>query len=103
MKPVSCEYLGFLCEADPDVFANPAATCGSLAGLGIPTETINLNLASIGVADLAGVETVQRTVTSVAKENGNRTYEVSVQAPPGYSVSVSPSSLTLKQRHVSHL
>jgi hypothetical protein len=91
------DYLGFLCDADPDAFVNPAATCGYLAGLGIPTEAINLNLASIGVSNLAGVETVQRTVTSVAKENGRRTYEVSVQAPSGYSVSVSPSTLTLRQ------
>jgi len=91
------EYLGFLCEADPAVFANPAATCAFLASNGIPTETINLNLASIGVSELAGVETVRRTVTSVAKENGWRTYEVSVQAPPGYSVSVSPGTLTLKK------
>lgn len=91
------EYLGFLCDADPGVFANPAATCGTLASLGIPTEATNLNLASIGVSELAGVETVRRTVTSVASESGWRTYQVSVSAPPGYSVSVTPSSLRLRR------
>ncbi|OGO29580.1 MAG: hypothetical protein A2Z16_07090 [Chloroflexi bacterium RBG_16_54_18] len=91
------EYLGFLCDAEPDVFVDPAGTCAYLAGLGIPTEATNLNLASIGVSNLAGAVTVQRTVTSVAKENSWRTYNVSVQAPAGYSVSVTPSTLTLRR------
>ena len=33
----------------------------------------------------------------MAQENGWRTYNVSVDAPPGYSVSVSPSTLRLKK------
>jgi hypothetical protein len=90
------EYLGFLCDEAPEVFANPAATCASLDSIGIPTEAHNLNLPSIGVAELAGSQTVVRTVTSVAKENGWRTYNVSVDAPPGYDVAVSPSSFRLK-------
>jgi hypothetical protein len=40
--------------------------------------------------------TVQRTVTSVAKEKGWREYYVSVDAPDGYSVTVEPSMLRLK-------
>ena len=36
-------------------------------------------------------------MTSVAKENGNRTYTVSVEAPDGYSVTVTPSTFTLKK------
>ena len=90
------DYLGFLCEAGPEVFANPTATCAALASAGIPTTASNLNLPSIGIAKLTGSETVRRTVTSVAKESGWREYSVSVQAPPGYSVSVEPSSLRLK-------
>ncbi len=46
--------------------------------------------ASIGIASLPGSQTVQRTVTSVANENGWRTYNVSVEAPPGYEVTVLP-------------
>jgi hypothetical protein len=91
------DYLGFLCDAAPEAFANPEATCTALANAGVPTDASDLNLASIGVADLAGAQTVQRTVTSVAKENGNRKYTVSVDAPPGYNVTVSPSSFTLKK------
>ncbi len=90
------EYLGFLCEADPAVFGNPTATCTSLANMGIPTKARNLNLPSIGVASVPGSITVQRTVTSVAKESGWRTYAVSVNAPEGYDVSVSPASFRVK-------
>ena len=46
---------------------------------------------------LAGSQTVQRTVTSVASDNGWRTYNVSVDVPPGYSATVSPSSIKLKK------
>jgi subtilisin family serine protease len=90
------DYLGFLCDAFPEVFGNPAATCAALAGAGIPTDASDLNYPSIGIADLTGSQTVQRTVTSVAKENGWREYSVSVDAPPGYDVTVSPSSFKLK-------
>jgi subtilisin family serine protease/plastocyanin len=90
------EYLGFLCDEESSVFADPDATCGSLESIGVPTEAHNLNLPSIGVADLVGSQTVVRTVTSVAKEKGWRTYNVSVNAPPGYSVAVEPSTIRVK-------
>jgi subtilisin family serine protease len=91
------DYLGFLCDAFPGVFSNPAATCAALAAAGIPTDASDLNYPSIAVADLPGTTTVTRTVTSVAREGGNRQYTVSVEAPPGYSVAVSPSTLTLRR------
>ncbi len=91
------DYFGFLCDVFPGIFANPTGTCGALEGLGIPTDASDLNYPSIAVADLAGSQTVTRTVTSVAKEGANRTYNVSVDAPPGYSVSVSPSSFRLRR------
>ncbi len=91
------QYLGFLCEAGPEVFANPEATCASLANAGIPTKATDLNLPSIGVSQLAGTTTVKRTVTSVVtSDNGNRTYDATSDAPDGYTVSVSPSSVKLK-------
>ena len=91
------DYLGFLCDAFPGVFANPTATCASLAASGIPTDASDLNYPSIAVGELAGTQTVTRTVTSVAQESGNRTYKVSVDAPPGYEVTVSPSTFTLRR------
>jgi subtilisin family serine protease len=91
------EYLGFLCDAAPYLFADPTATCSALEAEGVPTDASDLNLASIGVAELSGSQTITRTVTSVAKENGWRTYHASVEAPPGFEVSVSPSTLKLKR------
>jgi subtilisin family serine protease len=91
------EYLGFLCDAEPSIFLDPEETCTILADAGIPTEARNLNLASIGIADVTGSETIRRTVTSVAF--GKRTYEVSVEAPPGFEVTVSPTTLTLWTGH----
>jgi hypothetical protein len=90
------EYLGFLCDAFPEVFSDPAGTCAALESAGIPTDASDLNYPSIAVAELAGSQTVQRTVTSVAQENGWREYSVSVDAPPGYSISVEPSTIRLK-------
>jgi hypothetical protein len=90
------DYLGFLCDAGPEVFANPDATCGSLESMGIATDTVDLNLPSIGVGQLPGSKTVTRTVTSVANDSGWRTYTASVDAPEGYEVTVSPSALRLK-------
>ena len=87
------EYLGFLCDAEPTAFSDPAGTCGFLESIGVPTDASDLNYPSIGVAQLAGTQTVTRTVTSVA--NRTRTYTVSVDAPPGYDVVVSPTQLTL--------
>lgn len=89
------DYLGFLCDAAPQAFANPVATCAFLESIGIPTDASDLNLASIGVAELAGFQTVTRTVTSVTP--GSATYNVSVNAPPGIDVAVSPASLTLAE------
>jgi subtilisin family serine protease len=88
------DYFGFLCDAFPSVFATPAVTCGALEAAGISTEAHDLNLASIGVSGFAGTQTITRTVTSVAP--GRRTFTVSIDAPDGHAVTVSPSSFTLK-------
>ncbi len=87
------DYLGFLCDAAPDALANAAATCAALAGIGVPTDASDLNLASIGVAELAGSQTVTRTVTSVASSNIR--LRARVDAPAGYRVDVSPSTIRL--------
>jgi subtilisin family serine protease len=87
------EYLGFLCDAAPIVFSDPAGTCGLLDAIGVPTTINNLNYPSIGVGALAGVETVTRTVTSVA--DTTVTYQATTVAPAGYTVAVSPRRMTL--------
>jgi hypothetical protein len=91
------DYLGFLCDEGPEAFGDPASTCGFLDSIGIPTDPTYLNYPSIGIASVAGSQTVQRTVTSVAQDSGWRTYTASVDAPTGYTVTVSPSTIKLKK------
>jgi subtilisin family serine protease len=87
------EYLGFLCDAAPEVFANPAGTCGSLDSIGIPLETENLNYPSIGASEVPGTLTVERTVTNVSGSTLNLT--AVVEEPDGYDVTVTPTDLSI--------
>ncbi len=89
------EYAGFTCGAELGIFST--GSCAFLESIGVPTDPSDLNLPSIGVADLTSTQTVTRTVTSVAQENGWRTYTPEIHAPAGYSVTVSPSSFKLKK------
>lgn len=87
------DYLGFFCDAEPTVLANPEATCAALEAAGIPVDASDLNLASIGVAEVAGSQTVTRTVTSVADRTLR--YRVRVDEPAGFDVEVSPSNFRI--------
>lgn len=80
------DYVAFLCgdrELDPN-----SATCAAFGSI----DPSDLNLPSIGIGALAGIQTVERTVTNVSDLG---TYTVSVEAPPGVDVTVTPSVLTL--------
>jgi len=87
------DYLAFLCGSAPGVVR--PADCRTLVGAGFPTDPRDLNYPSIGVSELAGTETVTRVLTSVAGAAGPTTYASSVEAPPGFDVSVSPAQVTL--------
>jgi hypothetical protein len=84
------DWLAFLCGTTTGV---SAATCSALKGLGYSTDPSDLNVASIAIGDLAGVQTVKRSVTNVG--SGPATYTASVTVMVGFDVVVSPSSLTL--------
>ena len=86
------DYLGFLCGNNPANISQ--GTCDFLVSIGIPTDPSNLNYPSIGVAELAGFETVTRYVTNVGPAG---TYNVSVSPPPGIDVFVDPASLPLAE------
>ncbi len=88
------EYAAFTCGANLGVFTT--GTCAFLESIGVPSDPSDLNLPSIGIDGLAGSQTVKRTVTSVAQENGWREYTPWVETPPGYNVTVSPSTIRLK-------
>ena len=87
------DYYGFLCDVAPEVIIDFGTTCAAIAGGGYPTTARDLNLASIGVSNIVGSQTVQRTVTSVAA--GTRTFVAEVEAPDGFDVTVEPSSIRL--------
>jgi subtilisin family serine protease len=85
------DYVAYTCGEDFGVFTT--GSCDFVEGLGFPLDPSDLNVPSIGIAELAGAQTVTRTVTSVA--NKTQTYKVKVEAPKGYKVEVSPSTITL--------
>jgi fibronectin type III domain protein/subtilase family protein len=84
------DWLAFLCGTtdgvDPD-------TCTALVNAGFSTEPSNMNVASIAIGDLAGVQTVTRKVTNVGSSAA--TYTPSISGLAGITVDVQPTSLTL--------
>lgn len=89
------EYAAYTCGEDFGVFTQ--GSCDFLESIGVPSEPYNLNVPSIGVANLAGSQTVVRTVTAAFGHGVKRsfTFQPVVEAPPGFKVSVSPASLVL--------
>ena len=80
------DWLGFLCGTQ---LAPSYCTSRSIPVL----DPSNLNVASIAIGDMAGVQTVTRRVTNVG---GNpATYTPSYTGLGGMTVAVSPASLTL--------
>jgi len=84
------DWLAFLCGTTNGVRAD---VCAALAGAGYSSDPSNLNVASIAVGDLAGIQTVKRTVTNVG--GGSATYAPSVTGMSGITVNISPASLTI--------
>jgi subtilisin family serine protease len=86
------EYAAFSCGVDAGIFT--ASFCDLLESLGFPFDPSDLNYPSIAVAELAGSQTVVRTITSVADKPVNWT--AYVDAPDGYDVTVTPHRLMLQ-------
>lgn len=84
------DYAGFMCGSGLDWYWE-AGTCEYLKSIGIPFDASDLNYPSIGIGALAGSQTVMRTVTAVA----GGTYNVTIDAPDGIDVVVTPASFTL--------
>jgi hypothetical protein len=78
----SADWLGFLCGTGQACFAPLGAIDPS-----------DLNYPSIAVGAFVGQQTVSRTVTNVSPYTSR--YSVSLQAPAGISIDVSPSSFTI--------
>lgn len=84
------DWLAFLCGTTGIV---SPSSCSFLAGQGYSFDPSDMNVASIAIGDLAGRQTVTRTVTNVS--GGTHTYTASVTGMTGVTVAVSPSTLTL--------
>ena len=80
------KYFGFLCGTGQLV----SPSCASLK-----IDPSDLNLPSIAIGDLAGTQTITRTVTNVGSSAA--TYNVSKSGLAGLDVVITPSSLTLNQ------
>jgi subtilisin family serine protease len=86
------DWLAFLCGTTTGV---GAATCGALSGLGYSLDPSDLNVASIAIGDMAGVQTVTRKLTNVGHRRA--TYTASFAGMAGFDVAIEPASLTLKR------
>jgi hypothetical protein len=84
------DWLAFLCGSTTGV--NPAS-CAALAGLGYSFDPSNVNVASIAIGDMAGIQTVTRKVTNVG--GSAATYTASISGLPGINAVVTPSSLSI--------
>ncbi len=85
------EFDAFACG-----IASPAISstrCDELTSAGVSFDAADLNQASLAISELTIQQTVQRRVTNVRDEAD--TYTVSVSAPPGMNIDVSPPSLAL--------
>jgi hypothetical protein len=81
------EYAAYSCGANLGIFTS--GTCAFLDGEGIPSDPSDFNQASIGIGDLAGTQTVVRTISNVSGRALK--FAAEVEAPAGYSVAVTPS------------
>jgi hypothetical protein len=87
------EWLQYACGAGQHQTLGDGSDVCDLVGQIDPS---NLNYASIAVGDLAGKQTVTRTVTNTT--NQASVYVPNVVAPAGYTVKVTPSVLTVLPR-----
>jgi subtilisin family serine protease len=83
---------GLVYDSGFNDWVNMICGVGQLTGCAAPMDPSDLNQASIAIGDLAGTQTVKRRVTNVGPAG---TYNVSVVAPAGITVTVAPASLTL--------
>jgi hypothetical protein len=84
------DWLAMLCGATRGV---APSTCSALTAAGYSLDPSDLNVASIAIGDLLASQTVKRWVTNVGSSSA--TYNASVSGMSGFTVSVTPSSLSL--------
>ncbi|KAG8375738.1 hypothetical protein BUALT_Bualt10G0131600 [Buddleja alternifolia] len=88
------DYLLFLCSSSGNLL-DPSFNCPEV----VPSSS-DFNYPSLAIANLEGISTVTRTVTNVGI--GNSSYSVTIDAPPGYSVQISPATLYFSKQGEQH-
>ena len=84
------DWLAFLCGTTTGV---STATCATLKKMGYSTDPSDLNVASIAIGDLPGVQTVTRKVTNVGSSAA--TYNAVYTGLGGINVVINPTQLTI--------
>ncbi len=84
------DWLAFICATQPQGLD---ATCNALWSMGYSRDASDLNTASIAIGDLAGVQTVERTVLNVGSQA--ETYTIAVSGLAGMTAAANPSSFTI--------
>ncbi|KAG8375739.1 hypothetical protein BUALT_Bualt10G0131700 [Buddleja alternifolia] len=88
------DYLLFLCSSSGNLL-DPSFNCPEV----VPSSS-DFNYPSLAIANLEGISTVTRTVTNVGM--GNSLYSVTIDAPPGYSIQISPATLYFSKQGEQH-
>jgi subtilisin family serine protease len=85
------DWLTFICNTQPQGLES---LCSQLWGMGYPTDPSNLNTASIAIGDMAGTQTVTRSVTNVG--SAAETYTASYTGLAGITVAL-PGSFSVNK------
>ena len=81
------DYLAFLCGIGNESYvATTGSDCATLITAGFSTDPSQLNIASIGIAELAAPESITRTVTNVTQTDS--VYNVALDLPEGINITV---------------
>ena len=91
--PTPLDWLQYTCGIGQHQLLGDGRTCATASGQIDPSD---LNYPTIAVGDLAGKQTVTRTVTNAT--NQASVYVPKVQAPAGFTVKVTPAVLTVLPR-----
>ena len=84
------DHTAYLCGLEDPL--PTAEECKALAAAGLPFDAPNLNLPSIGLAEMIPGDQITRRVTNVGPPS---TYTATVDPPPGLAVTIEPTELTL--------
>lgn len=81
----TADYLAFLCGIGNEAFvASMGVECDALTAAGFSLDPSQLNLPSIGIAELQASETITRTVSNAS--NSASIYTATIEAPEGIDV-----------------